>query len=149
MLETFVRDEEIEAKGPSFTKSGPLGSWSAKNKLAFVTGLVSQDAFHDLETMTKIGIASHILFRGRDFGSDQIADWCSNLRLIEKHFQTATTGVAIPNMNIEDRAARLRSPRWRYLMTAMLFTTGLLFRQTTQPRLSPAFSHRRMRCGEW
>jgi DNA-binding MltR family transcriptional regulator len=133
LLERFERHEKIEQN--MFRSTGPLGSLSAKIDMILLLNIVSPDAHRDLETMKNIRNRFAHYLDIKDFESQRIADWCKNLRLIERHFvdpKTLASGEANPlglnlQMAIEDRDEKLKSPRWRYLMTAMLFAAAFAF----------------------
>lgn len=114
-----------------FRSSGPLGSFSAKIKLAYLMGICSERAFKDLEVMKDIRnrFAHHIDIK--DFNSQRIADWCKNFQLID--ISVFPTGTKDPVINhkpgdwftIDGHEEKMKDPKWRYLITAMLFSGSL------------------------
>ena len=127
----LVRDEAVEKE--MFRTTGPLGMFAPKINLALLLGLISKQAWKDLNTMKNIRNRFAHYIDITDFQSQQIKDWCKNLDLIERHFQPFNAekgndprGVDLI-MHAENLDEKLQDPRWRYLMTAMLFSTALVF----------------------
>jgi hypothetical protein len=127
----LVRDEPVEKE--MFRTTGPLGMFASKINLALLMGLISKQAWKNLDTMKNIRNRFAHYIDITDFQSQQIRDWCKNLDLIERHFQHFDAGKGYnPHgvdfiMYAENLDEKLRDPRWRYLMTAMLFSTALVF----------------------
>jgi DNA-binding MltR family transcriptional regulator len=123
----FQRDPKIESE--MFRSSGPLGSFSAKIKLAFLIGALTPEAYKELDRLKDVRnkFAHHLDIK--DFQSQRVSDLCNNFSLIEKHFQEEMPpNVDLPNPHdvnlviaIKLRNKKLKQARWRYLMTAMLF----------------------------
>jgi DNA-binding MltR family transcriptional regulator len=138
--ETFHRNASIENE--MFRSSGPLGSFSAKIKLAFLVGIISKEAYKELETLKDIRNRFAHYLDIKDFKSERICVWCNNLKLIEKYFQEAKPHTDLPNphnlhlvMGINGKRRKLRSPKWRYMMTAMLLSRALMTPTGRQPRI--------------
>lgn len=127
---SFQRDDKIEEQ--FFNSTGPLGMFSNKIDLALLLGLVSKEAWRDLKTMKDIRNKFAHKLEVKDFQSQQIGDWCKNFTLIEKHFEDFGTETKNPHgldliMHAENLSDLLQQARWRYLLTAQLFSTALLF----------------------
>jgi DNA-binding MltR family transcriptional regulator len=137
----FQRDQKIEAE--MFRSSGPLGSFSAKIKLAFLMRALTPEAYKELDRLKDIRnqFAHHLDIK--DFQSQKISGLCANFSLIEKHFQEEMPphvdppnphGV-MPLIAIRLRDKKLKQARWRYIMTAQLFALALAFPRGNQPYL--------------
>jgi hypothetical protein len=135
----IVRDEAIEKE--IFRTTGPLGMFSPKISLAFLMGLISKPAWKNLDIMKNIRNRFAHYIDITDFESQPIREWCGNLVLIERHFQDLSApkdynphGVDLI-MYVENLDDKLKQPRWRYLMTAMLFSTALIFPKGRNPHI--------------
>jgi len=133
----FQRDAAIEKE--MFRTSGPLGSFSAKIKLAFLIGLISKEAYNDLDIFKDIRNRFAHWVDVESFKSSNIKSLTDRLRLIEKHFEE-TKEPTFKNVhkvdlifNMPNLAETLLDPRWRYLMTAMLFGTAFMFPHGDKP----------------
>jgi DNA-binding MltR family transcriptional regulator len=132
----FHRNENIESQ--FFKSTGPLGMFSNKIDLALLLGLITQEAWRDLKTMKDIRNKFAHNLDVRDFTTQQIRNWCENFKLIEKHFrefEPETTEHVNLVMYVDNLSERLAEPKWRYLLTAMLFSTALLFPLGKNPYL--------------
>lgn len=137
--ERFVRDVGIE--NGMFRSSGPLGSFSAKIKLSRLLGICSEEAYRDLENMKNIRNRFAHYLDVQDFEAQRIRDLCKNFRMIDKCVWEAQTG-ELPNpfgmnsiMGIEGRDEKFKSAKWRYLITAMLFSGSLNMRRSCGPNI--------------
>lgn len=121
----------IAVQKEMFRSSGPLGSFSAKIKLAYLMGLCSDEAYNDLEIMKEIRNRFAHRLDVKDFNSQRIADWCKNFKLIELMvFEVGTQNPVITRkpgdwFTVEDRDEKMKNPKWRYLLTAMAFSGSL------------------------
>lgn len=127
------RNETIEAR--LFNPSGPLGTFSAKIDLAYLTGIISDVAHHDLVIFKDIrNLFAHNLAIQR-FNSQRIKDRAKNLRLVDSLVADLAQkpGAALstrinfepdrtPAIFVTHASARKKRARDRYLMTAQLFT---------------------------
>ncbi len=124
------RDNEIETF--LFRPSGPIGSFGAKIRLAFLMNMISRDAYTDLRAFVKIrNDFAHEL--GRSFEGQSIKDQCASFSIIEKHIHewvdrpgfddvaASTAYLAPPKVYLRDKNKNLTLPRFRYLATAALF----------------------------
>ena len=135
----FQRNDKVEQE--MFRSTGPLGSFSAKIKLAFLMGIINEETYRDLNTIKEVRNRFAHLVEVTHFDSSNIKSLTDRLSLIGKHFEDLREpGQNFANlhkkdlmMNMEGLAEKLTIPRWRYLMTAMLLTTALLFPQGDKP----------------
>jgi DNA-binding MltR family transcriptional regulator len=82
--EAFVSDDKVQNEVFSGA-NGPLGSFSAKNRLAYLMGLISEALFRDLETMRHIrNRFAHQTAIGR-FDHPEISSRCFNFTLVDKY----------------------------------------------------------------
>jgi DNA-binding MltR family transcriptional regulator len=137
----FVPDPTVEDQ--LFHSSGPLGSFAAKIRLAYLMGLVSKECHADLETLKNIrNEFAHQLDKG-SFQTPSIRDKCKNLKLIDKYAinegegilgdQTASFGLVVPELK-----RKLGDPKERYVITAQIF--GIAFTQG-KPSKQPHSAH--------
>jgi DNA-binding MltR family transcriptional regulator len=74
----FISDSKITDE--LLSNSGPLGSFSARSKLAYCLDLIHETQFRDLETVRKIRNEFAHSHRPATFDSDRIRDLCQNLK---------------------------------------------------------------------
>jgi hypothetical protein len=121
----------VPVQNEMFRSSGPLGSFSAKIKLAHLLGILSEEGYSDLETMKNIRNRFAHYLDIKDFDSQRIADWCKNFQLIDVCVYPAGTKDPVINrlpgdwFTVPDHEEKMKSPKWRYLLTAMLFSGAL------------------------
>jgi hypothetical protein len=131
LLAKSNRNKIIEAR--LFHPSGPMGSFSSKIDLAYLIGMISSDAHHDLTVLKNIRNAFAHKLDIKNFGSRSIKDKAANFRLIESHVgDLPLTGKPEPmaSFNIGSTPAlfvthldmRIRIPKERYIITAQLLT---------------------------
>jgi DNA-binding MltR family transcriptional regulator len=126
----FQRDTKIEEE--LFRSSGPMGSFSAKIRLAFLMNMLSREAYKDLDNLKTIrNRFAHDL--AITFETPSIKDRCANFSLVEKHIHewinrvgfddvAASTMYAVPpQVYVHNKVQMLAVPRERYIQTAMLF----------------------------
>lgn len=77
----LVDDEKI--KNEILGNSGPIGSFSAKVKLAYLLGKIPKEVFRDLDTIRKIRNQFAHNPQQIDFNTQQIKDICLNICSIE------------------------------------------------------------------
>jgi DNA-binding MltR family transcriptional regulator len=122
-----------------FRVSGPLGNFGTKIDLAFLMGLVGKEGHRELDTLKNIRNRFAHYIEVTDFESQQIANWCSNLKIFERYY-TADTGHFDTLEKIEkwkkknppgpagfitgskDFDKRKKISKYRYLYTAAVFT---------------------------
>lgn len=126
--------------------SGPFGPFAVKIDLAFLVGLITEQARRDLVVLKDIRnrFAHDLAITG--FDDDSISAKCRNLTLIDEHVGDWPPGVAEKIMEaskqgdaaaiaalVEDRsriivsgaAEDLKTPRGRYIWAARLFSLKL------------------------
>jgi DNA-binding MltR family transcriptional regulator len=124
----FIKQSEVERE--MFHSSGPLGAFSSKIRLAYLMGLIGDECFKNLQTMKEIrNRFAHYPAIGR-FDLDEIRSRCMNLTLVEKHVVDADNGIygdasAIFALEVRGVAAKLRSPKDRYVLAAQVLCIGL------------------------
>jgi DNA-binding MltR family transcriptional regulator len=115
-----------------FRSSGPIGSFSAKIKLAYLMGLVSEECFRDLENMREIRnrFAQHLDIGS--FGMREITDLCMRFTMVDKYVTDPLNGIhgdpsALFALETPDAARMLTAdyPRERYLLAGQVFAIGL------------------------
>jgi len=120
-----------------FQPSGPLGSFATKIDLAYLFGLISEPGYRDLVILKDIRNSFAHKLSVKDFSTASIKDKTMNLSLVETHVGNFTgakgetllrpmSNAGLPRLNVYDYAAKKKTPRARYLMTAQLFITCLI-----------------------
>ena len=105
-----MQDKKIDER--LFLPSGPLGSFSAKIDLAYISGLITKSAHSDLVRVKEIRNAFAHNLEIKDFQSNKIRDNVKNLTLINSHiknfedkpgaFVLAMDTKAMPRMAVRD-----------------------------------------------
>jgi DNA-binding MltR family transcriptional regulator len=127
-----------------FRSSGPLGSFSAKIRLAYLLGLISEECFRDLENMKNIrNQFAHHLEIG-SFDVPTIADKCKNFKLVERYVINDKEGVfgdpaALFGLIVDKAAERLSRPKERYGLTGEVLALGLQQATPDATAWTPAF----------
>lgn len=130
LLDSFRnRDEDVIAK--MFHSSAPLGSFSAKIRLAYLMGVVSEDFHSDLDTMKEIRnrFAHHL--SAASFKEQSIRDRTKNFKIVEhvatdpKDMGSDDYGKYNTRLAVPDCENALQDPRQRYLISAQIFTMAL------------------------
>jgi hypothetical protein len=113
-----------------FRSSGALGTFSSKIGLAYLMGMITEEAFRDLENMKDIRnkFAHHL-----DVGSftvQAIANRCLNFKMVDRYVIDPVNGVpgdssALFGLAVNGARARLKEPKDRYLLTGQIFDIGL------------------------
>jgi DNA-binding MltR family transcriptional regulator len=130
ILQAFQNpDEDIVAD--MFRPSGPLGSFSAKIKLAHLMGLTSKDCHADLETMKQIRNRFAHDLSAVSFDEQSIRDRTKNLRIVD-HVATdpddirwEEPGKYSMRIAIKNCKEELAKPRQRYVISAMIFVMSM------------------------
>ena len=135
---TSILKNNPEVASQLFRSSGPLGSFSAKIRLAYLMSLISDSFYRDLSTMKDVrNRFAHEIYAA--FDHPPIRDRCRNLVLVDEVCRepgdmerpgTTNYLASLPNC-----AEELKNPRRRYVLSAGIFTAGLA---NVQPRKSPA-----------
>lgn len=138
----FHENEQIHKT--MFANSGPLGSFSAKNKLCFLIGLVGHEGWQDIDTIIRIRNAFAHDINASGFDTQSIKALCANLKLVERHcFPRGTDSDAPVSIKLyeEDLDHKLSAPRERYLLSVR-FLCGALTPIYSNPEpklLAPRF----------
>jgi hypothetical protein len=136
------QDEKIQLD--MFRGSGPLGSFSSKINLAFLTGLLSARACKELHTIREIRNEFAHKLGKLTFESQRLRDLAMNLTLPDWYDVTieipnAKSGEKIKFSLVEEsmrepnNKAGLKNPRTRFLITCRLFL-GIF---TLNPKVEP------------
>ncbi len=139
-LQTAMADAP-SIKNDFFRSSGALGSFAAKIDLALLTGLLTEDAHKDLNTMRRIrNVFAHELKPTQFDANDQIRQLAQNFILIEK-MMCPMEAEQVPEgftfaMKVADYDLLKSLPRGRYMLTGRLFVAGMDSRARTR-RFSP------------
>lgn len=150
-LRQLLRDHKKSATRGSvhdemFQSGGPLGSFRARNDLAFMLGLYSAGVWGDIDTIRDIRNDFAHDLSITSFNSQSIRARCENIRWFERHvFETQEAGKMAP-LDVRAKLFEgqlpelLSDPRKRYLL-AIRFYTGAIFSQrdvhTGRPLVDP------------
>jgi DNA-binding MltR family transcriptional regulator len=118
-----------------FEGKGPLSTFSSKIALSYMLGLISKDAHAEFININKIrnDFAHDLSLDTFDVAS--IQDRCKNLKIIDRHVGPVPSLHDIldnfdevraePYLGFPDFQEKLADPRFRYVMTAQLFSSML------------------------
>jgi DNA-binding MltR family transcriptional regulator len=130
---SFVQAEDVQAQ--IFRTSGPLGSFSAKIKMGYLTRLYEVDLYNDLELFKEIRNEFAHRARAKDFNSQRVRDLTRNFKLIDLVAMDPQTGPHEPKhrmmVAVDDADNKRKIPRERYLISAQIFL--LAFAMTPVP----------------
>jgi hypothetical protein len=117
-------------KKPTVTKdlfsiTGALGNFAPKCDLAFLVGLVGEDAYSDLKTISKIRNAFAHKLDVKDFQSEKIRTLARNLRLPEIRSGDSSVEGRDWQTAISDRQNLLTTARGRFVISVHVFSVGL------------------------
>ena len=122
-----------------FGSDGPLGSFGARTNLAYLLGLITEDAHADLQTFGKIRNSFAHYTEHDTFETESIKARCSNFKLIKKYVTTVTkpeltasgqcqlqdsisiSADKVITLNLVDAEAVLSTPKGRFIATTKLF----------------------------
>lgn len=136
----FQQDAALLEK--MFGSSAPLGSFSAKIRLAFLMGLISKQFHKELENMKEIRNRFAHDLEANSFDDQSIADRCKNFKLIEdicrEPADMERAGGQNMRLALKDCVNELKKPRRRYILSAAVFTSGLWHasRRLTSPNIA-------------
>lgn len=123
-----------------FRASGALGTFSSKIDLAFLIGIISQDAHRDLLTMKDIRNAFAHKLHIKDFCSQSVRDKCRNFKLVDECIGELTQeevdliesgetpsllGTSRMHLRFKGATEALKDPRKRYVLCTQLFNLYL------------------------
>lgn len=130
-LRSLMRDDAPEIAQSMFRPSGPLGPSSTKIDLAYLLKALSEDAHKDLVNLKNILNDFAHQLEMDTFDVDSIRDRCKNFMLVDRHIgpipdQTpATLVMPNPYSGLPDYKEKLAEARYRFVMTAQLFSYRL------------------------
>ena len=140
----LLMDEKISS--PLFEMSGPLGTFSAKTRIAYAIGIVSKDVFADMNQIREVrNKFAHFLITSDDgikvdavtFSSREIRDRCTAMKFPESFESIAEYAGArkrgdwIAGMLKEEL---LSDPRRRFIGTCIGLAVALLWRDGRNPK---------------
>lgn len=126
-----LRADQPDIARALFRPSGALGPFSTKISLAYLMGILSDEAHKDLVNLKNIRIDFAHDLELDSFDAPSIRDRCKNLALIEKHVGPIPAqpldGSFAPKesaarfyLGLPDHEQKLANPRFRYVMTAQI-----------------------------
>jgi hypothetical protein len=124
-----LKGETIHSK--MFHSSAPLGSFSAKIRLAYLLKLVNEHALRDLENLKDIrNLFAHDLSIG-SFDIQVVIDKCKNFTLCDRYVRDSEGGAhgdgsAQFIYEVKNAAERLKTAKDRYVLTAQVLSLGIL-----------------------
>jgi DNA-binding MltR family transcriptional regulator len=127
-LQAVMADSKKIIRG-LFRPSGPLGSFSSKIDLAYVIGVISDDAHSDLHTMKDVrNLFAHQL-KATTFSDPRISAMCQKFRLIETmicDIEVDAPTMQFPRftLKVTNHARDLLTPRGRFSLNGRLFVAG-------------------------
>lgn len=125
-LKSQLREDQPRVLQELFHPSGPLGPFSTKISLAYLLGLLSDDAFKDLVCLKGIRNDFAHKLELDSFDAASIKDRCKNLTVVDRHVGPVPDLSGAPDrrpgpyLGLPDHEVRLADPRFRYVMTAQL-----------------------------
>jgi DNA-binding MltR family transcriptional regulator len=100
--------------------AGPIGSFSARIRIARALGWIDEDAQFDLDTIRSIrNEFAHSLDCGLSFSDQSISSKCGNLRTAQTFIVGFDAAASVPHSNLSAEAFHamrevFEPPRWRY-----------------------------------
>lgn len=137
---TFASKTRNEIFGPD----GPMGAFGAKNGLAYLCSLITEEAHKDLKTIIKIRNHFAHVPNASSFSMDSVISLCNNLSLINQpqrinettdirplpdgserriesmHATLKADGSQIVSLYLIDRKTAISTPKGRFIATAKL-----------------------------
>ncbi|MFA7415226.1 MAG: hypothetical protein WC048_12135 [Rhizobium sp.] len=132
-LRSRLRTDQRNIAQNLFRPSGALGPFSVKIDLAYLNGLLSDEAYKDLLNLKNIrNDFAHDLDLDT-FDVPTVRDRCGNFLLVDRHVGPvpeqeglqALTDRPNPYMGLPNHEEKLSDPRFRYMMTAQLISNAL------------------------
>jgi len=134
-LKSIMKKQNKAASDFLFRPSGPLGSFKTKIDLAYLLGLLSDDAYKDLTNLKNIRNDFAHELELDTFDKPTIKDRCANFVLVDRHVgpvpDRSTHEILVqvptvqPYLGLPDYKEKLANPRFRYVMTAQLLSSAL------------------------
>jgi Mannitol repressor len=135
-LRSRLRSEPPQIATDLFRPSGALGSFKIKIDVAYLMGVLSEEAFKDLTIIKNIRNDFAHELELDSFVRPSIRDRCKNLVLIDRHVGPIPTipsrdnplpqvDRVSPYMGLPDYEQKLSDPRFRYVMSAQIISSLL------------------------
>lgn len=140
----------------------PLGSVSSRCKLAFLLGIISEDALNDLLIISEIRNKFAHFPENDSFSIDGIRDKCNNLKIIKQHNRINAAGktpiiinegmntvslkggtwsavrskdsTPFVSIGIDDKDEKLKLPRGKYLISVRILLAAFDYYKTSHIR---------------
>ncbi len=119
-LEELFRRKLRAFRDELLGNTSPIGTFSARIRIACAAGWISDDVRIDLDTIRAIrNDFAHSFDHNLSFADQSVVDRCRNLRTAEAFLKGYEAAAAAPNRNLSSEAifamqAVFKSPRWRY-----------------------------------
>lgn len=119
-LEELFRRKLRSFKDELLGNTSPIGTFSARIRIACALGWVSDDVRFDLDTIRAIrNDFAHSFNHNLAFADPSISDRCKNLRTAQAFIEGYEVAASAPNRNLSSQAiyamqAAFKSQRWRY-----------------------------------
>jgi hypothetical protein len=135
-IRSRFRNDKPEIAQGLFRPSGPLGSFSVKIDYAYLSRILSDEAYKDLVILKNIRNDFAHDLEMDSFDRQSIKARCENFVLVDRHVgpippaaslieDISTPPVANPYMGLPDYKEKLSDPRFRYVMTAQIISSRL------------------------
>jgi hypothetical protein len=129
VLRSRFRFADLNLSQQLFRPSGPLGSFSTKIDLAHLQGIISAEAYKDLVNIKNIRNDFAHNLELDSFDAQSIKDRCNNLVLIDRYVGPTMDATTVPDFEesilyfgLPDYEQKRTDPRFRYIMTAQIFS---------------------------
>lgn len=119
-LETVFRQHLLRCQQELLGSDRPLGSFSARIRMARALALIDEDAGADLDTIRAIrNDFAHSFDHELSFQDQSISGRCSNLRTAQAYMDGFDVAASRPHPNLTPYALRamrdaFKPPRWRF-----------------------------------
>jgi DNA-binding MltR family transcriptional regulator len=144
----FIREVKLGDKETVqefiFRSTGPLGAFAAKTRLAYLMGMISPEAFKDLEIMREIrNRFAHRTDVG-SFSHQEISSRCFNFAIVDKYVIDPPNGVhgnssAFFGFEVPGATEKLKDPKERYTTEAQILSIGIQHATVEAKPYSPNF----------
>jgi DNA-binding MltR family transcriptional regulator len=127
-----------------FQSSGPFGSFSAKIRMAYLMGIISEEFFKNLEIMREIrNRFAHYTEMG-SFEIQEISSRCFNFTLVDKYISDQNAGLhghpsALFLYEKPGAESLLKRPKERYVFSAQIFSMGIQHASVNPKPYKPGF----------
>jgi len=119
-LEELFRRKLRAFKDELLGNTSPIGTLSARIRIAYAIGWISDAVRFELDTIRDIrNDFAHSFDHNLSFADQSVADRCRNLKTAEAFLKGYEAAASSPNQNLSAEAifamqAVFKSPRWRY-----------------------------------